>query len=81
MHLGHPLILPGKNRLAAYAFLVDKFKAKLTGYKANKLSHAGRLTLIKSVFASISVYYMSNILLSKKIISKLTSIVRKFWWT
>jgi hypothetical protein len=80
-HLGHPLILPGKSRSIAYEFLIDRFKAKLTGYKANRLSHAGRLTLIKSVFSSIHVYYMSNILLSKKIISKLTSVVRKFWWT
>ena len=81
VHLGHPLILPGKNRSAAYAFLIDRFKVKLTGYKANRLSHAGRLALIKSVFASIQVYYMSNILLRKKIVSKLTSVIRKFWWT
>jgi hypothetical protein len=60
---------------------VDKFNAKLTCYEANKLSHAGRLALIKSVFASIPVYYMSSILLSKKILAKLTSIVCKFWWT
>lgn len=45
------------------------------------LSHAARLTLIKSVFASIPVYYMSSILLSKKLIAKLTSIVQKIWWT
>lgn len=81
LHLGHPLILPGKNRSAAYDFLIHKFKAKLTSYMANILSHAGRLTLIKSVFASIPVYYMSSILLSKKVIAKLTSIVRRFWWT
>jgi hypothetical protein len=80
-HLGHPLILPTKNRSAAYAFIVDRFKSKLTAYKANRLSHAARLTLIKSVFASIPFYYMSTILLNKKLIAKLTSIVRKFWWT
>ena len=67
VHLGHPLILPSKDRSAAYAFIYDKFKSKLSTYKANHLSHAARLTLIKSVFASIPVYYMSNILFSKKI--------------
>lgn len=81
LHLGHPLILPGKKRAAAYNFIIDKFRAKLNSYKANRLSHAGRLTLIKSVFASLPVYYMSTILLSKGTIAKLTSIVRKFWWT
>jgi hypothetical protein len=56
-------------------------KQKLMAYKANRLSHAARLTLIKSVFSSIPVYYMSNILFSKKFLAKLTTIVRSFWWT
>uniref|UniRef100_A0A8R7UQZ0 Reverse transcriptase domain-containing protein n=1 Tax=Triticum urartu TaxID=4572 RepID=A0A8R7UQZ0_TRIUA len=81
IYLGHPLILPDKDRSSAYDFVADKFKVKLTGYKANKLSHAARLTLINSVFASIPVYYMSNILFSRKLIAKLTSIIRNFWWT
>ena len=81
IYLGHPLLLPDKDRSSAYDFVVDKFKVKLTGYKANKLSHAARLTLINSVFASIPVYYMSNILFSRKLIAKLTAIIRNFWWT
>jgi hypothetical protein len=80
-HLGHPLILPSKDRSVAYAFVYEKFKSKLSTYKANRLSHAARLTLIKSVFSSIPVYYMSNILFSKKFLAKLTSIIRNFWWT
>ena len=81
VHLGHPLILPSKDRSAAYAFIYDKFKSKLSTYKANHFSHASRLTLIKSVFSSIPVYYMSNILFSKKFLAKLTAIIRNFWWT
>lgn len=81
IHLGHPLILPAKDRSSAYNFVIDKFKAKLPAYKANKLSHAGRLTLINSVFASIPIYYMSNILFPKKFLAKLTAIIRNFWWT
>ena len=81
MHLGHPLILPGKNRNEAYNFILDKFKAKLSSYKADRLSHAARLELIKSVFSSIPVYYMSNIIFTKKFIAKLTAIIRNFWWT
>jgi hypothetical protein len=80
-HLGHPLILPAKDRTSAYNFVFEKFRSKLSTYKADKLSHAARLELIKSVFASIPVYYMSNILFSKKFIAKLTSIIRNFWWT
>ncbi|XP_047091476.1 uncharacterized protein LOC124703290 [Lolium rigidum] len=81
VHLGHPLVLPSKDRSAAYTFVYDKFKSKLSTYKANRLSHAARLTLIKSVFSSIPVYYMSNILFSKKFLTKLTAIIRNFWWT
>jgi hypothetical protein len=81
VHLGHPLILPGKDRATAYNFVFDKFKSKLSTYKADNLSHAARLELIKSVFSSIPVYYMSNILFTKKFIAKLTAIIRNFWWT
>jgi hypothetical protein len=81
VHLGHPLIIPGKDRNAAYNFVLEKFKSKLSTYKADQLSHAARLELIKSVFSSIPVYYMSNILFTKKFIAKLTGIIRHFWWT
>ncbi|XP_047070405.1 uncharacterized protein LOC124678577 [Lolium rigidum] len=81
VHLGHPLVMPCKDRSAAYNFVYDKFKSKLSAYKANRLSHAARLTLIKSVFSSIPIYYMSNILFSKKFLAKLTAIIRNFWWT
>jgi hypothetical protein len=62
VHLGHPLVLTSKDRSAAYTFVYDKFKSKLSTYKANRLLHAARLTLIKSVLSSIPVYNMSNIL-------------------
>jgi hypothetical protein len=81
IHLGHPLILPAEERSAAYNFIYDKFRSKLSACKANRLSHAARLTLIKSVFSSIPIYYMSNILFSKKFLAKLTAIIRNFWWT
>lgn len=80
-HLGHPLILPAKNRVAAYNFVLDRFMNKLPAYKANMLSHAARLELIRSVFSAIPVYYMANILFTKKFIAKLTAIIRNFWWT
>jgi hypothetical protein len=80
IHLGYPLIIPGKDRSAAYNFVVDKFRSKLSTYKADQLSHAARLELIRSVFSSIPVYYMSNILFTKFFIAKLTAIIRTFWW-
>ena len=54
---------------------------KLPSYKANMLSHAARLELIRSVFSAIPVYYMANILFTKKIIAKLSAIIKNFSWT
>ncbi|XBH90806.1 hypothetical protein VPH35_082361 [Triticum aestivum] len=80
-HLGHALVLPAKRRATAYNFVLDKFLNKLPIYKANMLSHAARLELIRSVFLAIPVYYMANILFTKKFIAKLTAVIRNFWWT
>jgi hypothetical protein len=70
VHLGHPPILPAKNRSEAYNFILTKFKSKMSTYKENSFSHAARLDLIKSVRSSIHVYYMSNIIFSKKFHAK-----------
>jgi hypothetical protein len=64
-----------------YEFILNKFKVKLTTIKANKLNHAGRLTYMNLVLASIPVYYMFTILFSKSFIGTITAIIRKFWWT
>jgi hypothetical protein len=80
-HLGHPLIFNHNDRNRAYDFIHNKFRAKLTTVRANKLNHAGRLTYIQSVLASIPVYYMSTILFSKTFLQKITATIRKLWWT
>jgi len=41
MHLGHPIIFNHNDRNKAYEFIINKFRAKLTTVKANKLNHAG----------------------------------------
>jgi hypothetical protein len=78
IHLGHPLLFNHKDRNRAYAFIINKFRAKQTTVKANKLNHAGRLTYINFVLASIPIYYLSIVLFSKDCIAKITAIIRKF---
>nr|GEV93972.1 hypothetical protein [Tanacetum cinerariifolium] len=39
--------------------LIDRFKARLSGWKANLLSICGWLTLIKLVLGSLGIYYLS----------------------
>lgn len=55
MHLSHPVIFNHNDKNKAYEFIIKKFRAKLTTVKANKLNHAGWLTYIKLVIASIPV--------------------------
>ena len=80
IYLGHPLIFNHNDRTKAYDFILNKFRAKLTMLMANKPNHAGRLVNINSVLASIPIYYMSTVLFSKTFISKITTIIRNFWW-
>ncbi|GJX62901.1 RNA-directed DNA polymerase, eukaryota, reverse transcriptase zinc-binding domain protein [Tanacetum coccineum] len=46
-------------RIINWNVLIDRFKARLTGWKANILSIGGRLTLIKSVLGSLGIYDLS----------------------
>lgn len=78
VHSGHPLILPAKDISTTYNFVADRFCSKLSSYKDTKLSHAARITLINSVFSSSPVHYMYNILFSRKLMAKLTSIIKNF---
>jgi hypothetical protein len=80
MYLGHPISFNHSDRNKAYKFILNKFRAKLTIVKANKLNHAGRLTYIKSVLASIPMYYMSTVLFSKTFVAKINAIIQRFWW-
>ncbi|GJY14724.1 putative RNA-directed DNA polymerase, eukaryota, reverse transcriptase zinc-binding domain protein [Tanacetum coccineum] len=60
--------------------LIERFQKRLSKWKANTLSIGGRVTLIKSVLGSLGVYYFSTFKAPKKVIHKLESIRRRFFW-
>ncbi|XP_026417159.1 uncharacterized protein LOC113312636 [Papaver somniferum] len=60
--------------------IVDRFTAKLAGWKRPFLSGAGKIVLIKSVLPSLPVYFMSLFEMPKAIELKLERIMRKFLW-
>ncbi|KAJ9556160.1 hypothetical protein OSB04_010774 [Centaurea solstitialis] len=60
--------------------LIDKFKSKLSGWKAKSLSIGGRLCLCKSVLGSLGTYYFSLNKAPKKVIDTLEGLRRRFFW-
>ncbi|KAJ4819788.1 RNA-directed DNA polymerase (reverse transcriptase)-related family protein [Rhynchospora pubera] len=78
-YLGAYLKQPNNANLTG-KLLVERMNAKLAGWKSSMLSHAGRLVLIKSVLASLPVYYMTTEQIPKKWLKEMTGIIAKFFW-
>ncbi|KAL4343819.1 hypothetical protein AHAS_Ahas11G0116500 [Arachis hypogaea] len=61
--------------------MINKVEAKLSMWKAKTLNKAGRLVLIKSVFNSLPMYYLSLYKMPKSVVKKLISLQRSFLWS
>ncbi|KAJ9560359.1 hypothetical protein OSB04_005519 [Centaurea solstitialis] len=61
--------------------LIDKFRSKLSNWKANCLSMGGRFTLCKAVLGSLGVYYFSMFKAPSGVLKKLESLRRSFFWS
>lgn len=78
-YLGVPIIT-GRKGKDAYAFIVDKVRSKLTGWKAKTLSFAGRVTLAQSCIMSIPMYVMQAASLPASICDEVEKLCRDFIW-
>ncbi|GJU23110.1 hypothetical protein Tco_1156452 [Tanacetum coccineum] len=78
-YLGLPI---GSNmsRIANWQLLIDRFKARLSGWKANLFSIGGRLTLIKYVLSSLDNYYLSIFKVLETVVKSLKSLRASFFW-
>lgn len=79
-YLGILVTQAGGARDLSHKQLLEKVQDKLSGWKANLLSHVGRLTLVKSVLLSLPVYYMSVAKIPTRTVKAVTAIIRKFLW-
>ena len=78
-YLGIP---PGANpnRLDTWKPVLDKIWMRLSGWKANVLSKAGRIVLIKSVLNNLPISYLSLFRMPKLGAKEIISIQQRFFW-
>ena len=76
-YLGFPLKQPGFS-LQDYNFILDRVKQKLSGWKANMLSLAGRSILIQASLVAIPSYVMQCAYLPGRILDGVDRVNRNF---
>ncbi|KAM0043572.1 putative Endonuclease/exonuclease/phosphatase superfamily [Helianthus debilis subsp. tardiflorus] len=60
--------------------VIDTIQSRLSSWKAHTLSMGGRLTLIKSVLASLPIYYLSLYKAPSKVVELIEKLMRAFLW-
>ncbi|XP_019433997.1 PREDICTED: uncharacterized protein LOC109340726 [Lupinus angustifolius] len=75
-------ILVGANpmRIATWSPVIESFKKRLSSWQHNLISFGGRVTLIKLVFNSLSIYFFSFFKAPVAVILELEKIQRRFLW-
>ncbi|GJY99451.1 hypothetical protein Tco_0516881 [Tanacetum coccineum] len=78
-YLGLPI---GSNMksIAIWKMLIDRFRSRLSTWKASLLSIGGRLNLIKSVLGSLGIYYLSIFRSPESVLNDLERIRSNFFW-
>ncbi|KAJ9559670.1 hypothetical protein OSB04_004830 [Centaurea solstitialis] len=79
VYLGLPVGASMSN-IKNWAPVVEKVKKKLGSWKAKWISFGGRLTLVKSVLGSLSLYFLSLFRAPRGVIGELEKIRNRFFW-
>lgn len=79
LYLGSPLCL-ARERIATFQFLLDRIQSKLSSWKIETLSQAGRTVLIKAVLSSIPSHIMQTTLLPVYLWRKMEAVANSFMW-
>ncbi|KAJ9560558.1 hypothetical protein OSB04_005718 [Centaurea solstitialis] len=78
-YLGLP-VGDNMSKASAWQPIIEKFKSRLSLWKAKNVSAGGRLCLIKSVLGGLGNYFFSLYKAPNKVLNSLESIRRKFFW-
>ncbi|XP_026398545.1 uncharacterized protein LOC113294369 [Papaver somniferum] len=78
-YLGSPLLI-GRSKVKSFKEIQSAFERRLGNWQGINLHQAGRTTMLKAVLNAIPKYQMSTFKMPKKLLKKLDTIQRKFWW-
>ena len=79
-YLGLPLGASHK-ALGVWDTVEDRFRKRLSSWKAQYISKGGRLTLIQSILSSLPIYCLSLFRMPVSICNRLEKIQREFLWS
>ena len=68
------------NRIENWKGVMEKMRNKLSSWKARALSFGGRLTLVKSVLGSLTLYFFLLFRALRGVIRELERIRYRFFW-
>ncbi|WCJ25238.1 hypothetical protein M5689_007137 [Euphorbia peplus] len=78
-YLGVPLC-SGRVTKATFTNVVEAVQSRLSAWKVNSLSLAGRMTLIQSVTGTVPNHIMQSNLLPSSILNEIDKLKRRFLW-
>lgn len=78
-YLGVPIV-HGRISKDLYIPIIEKIRSKLSNWKRNVLSRAGRRTLVQSVLSAIPIYTMQTVLLPISICNSIDRVSRNLLW-
>lgn len=73
-------LFTGRKQIDYFNDLLKKFEKKLAGWKAEILSTGGRITLIKHVLQSLSLYNVAALDPPKTVLNRIEGICANFLW-
>lgn len=79
-YLGLPTAM-GRITSGTFDHIDERVCCKIRGWSEKNLACAGKEALLKSVVQYIPTYSMSCFLLTKKVFSKLSSHMARYWWS
>ncbi|KAL0423924.1 UNVERIFIED_CONTAM: hypothetical protein Sradi_0927200 [Sesamum radiatum] len=78
-YLGLPLVVDRSKR-AIFECIKERIWKRFQGWSVQRLSHAGRVVMIKSIIQAIPTYAMSCFKIPKALLSEIENMITSFFW-